>query len=116
MLAALQHLDAALAELAALDVDTLDDSELHDLVVAVHARRDRLGIIAATPLARWDGRGVWTGDGSRTAKSRLSRDCHTSVTTAGVELRRARHLATMPRTAAAVATGRLSLDHVDLLA
>ncbi len=116
MLAALQHLDAALAELAALDVDTLDDSELHDLVVAVHARRDRLGIIAATPLARWDGRGVWTGDGSRTAKSRLARDCHTSVTTAAVELRRARHLATMPHTAAAVTAGRLSLDHVDLLA
>ena len=39
----------------------------------------------------------------------------TSLTTAHVELRRARKLVDMPATAAAVAAGRVSMDHVDLL-
>ena len=39
----------------------------------------------------------------------------TSLTTANVELRRARKLVDMPATAAAVAAGRVSMDHVDLL-
>jgi len=106
-------LDQALAELAA--VDTLTDTELQHLVVGVQSRRDRLGAVAARPMQRWDSRGVWLGDGSRSAASRLARECRSSVRSAKIELRRARQLASMPATAAAVADGRLSLDHVDLL-
>ena len=108
-------LDQALAELAAVDVDTLTDTELQHLVVGVQPRRDRLGAVAARPLERWDSRGVWLDDGSRSAASRLARECRSSVRSAKIELRRARQLASMPATAAAVADGRLSLDHVDLL-
>jgi hypothetical protein len=46
---------------------------------------------------------------------RLARDTNTSISSARVELRRARKLASMPVTEAAVAAGDLSLDHVELL-
>ena len=47
--------------------------------------------------------------------TRLARDCSTSTATAHIELRRARRLAAMPATAAAVAAGRVSMDLVDVL-
>ena len=115
MLAALQQLDEALAAVAAVDVVSLNDVELDEFVVAVQRHRHRLAATTAPALSRWDRRAVWTGDGSRSAAARLGRDCRTSITSARVELRRARQLASMPETATAVADGRLSMDHVDLL-
>jgi Domain of unknown function (DUF222) len=111
-----ERLDDAIGALLELDPDTLTDSELQESVVAVQRCRARLGAAAANLLSRWDHRGVWAGDRSRSAASRLARDTRTSVSTANVELRRARQLRTMPATADAVAAGELSLDHVDLLA
>ena len=110
-----EHLREAVDRLAELDVDEMSDRELHDAVTALQRQRARLGSVAATLLARWDGRGVWAGDRSRSAASRLARDAHCSLTSANIELRRARKLATMPHTAAAVRAGVLSLDHVDML-
>ena len=108
-------LDEAIDGLAELDPDALTDGELHDAIVALQRQRAKLGAVAAALLSRWDHRGVWAGDGSRRAASRLARDTRTSVSSANVELRRARQLRTMPATAAAVVAGELSLDHVDLL-
>ena len=59
---------------------------------------------------------MWTSDGSRTAGCRLARDANVGPITAAVSLRRARALQAMPATAAAVAAGTVSMDHVDLLA
>jgi len=115
MLAALQQLDEALAAIAAVDVDSLTDSEVDEFVIAVQRHRHRLAATTAPSLSRWDRRAVWAGDGSRSAAARLGRDCRTSIITARIELRRARQLASMPHTAAAVCEGRLSMDHVDLL-
>lgn len=112
---ALEQLDEAISGLLVLDPDTLGDGELHELVVAVQRQRARLGAAAATLLSRWDHRGVWAGDGSRSAPSRLARDTRTSVASANVEMRRARQLRTMPATAEAVAAGELSLEHIDML-
>jgi hypothetical protein len=97
-------------------VDGLTDPELDEFVVTVQRQRARLGAVAADAIGRWDDRGAWTGDGSRSAALRLSRDTNTSTQSAKVELRRARALRSMPATRSAVAEGRLSLDHVDLLA
>jgi hypothetical protein len=58
---------------------------------------------------------VWADDGSRSAAHRLARDTATAVGTARRELGRARHLESMPHTAHALAAGKLSVDHVDLL-
>jgi hypothetical protein len=97
-------------------IEEFTDDELHAFVVTLQRQRARLGAVAAEAIARWDDRGVWSGDGSRSAAARLSRDTNTSSSSAKVELRRARALRTMPATRSAVADGRLSIDHVDLLA
>ena len=110
-----EELRETVDRLADLDVDTLSDPELHDAMVDLQRQRARLGAIASGLLARWDHRGVWAGDRSRSAASRLARETRCSLTSANVELRRARKLQTMPHTAAAVTAGVLSLDHIDLL-
>jgi hypothetical protein len=109
------ELREAIDELAAVDVDTLTDSELHDAVIEIQRQRARLGVVAARLVEGWSQRGVWAGDGSRSAAARLARDTHTSVGSARVEVGRGRQLAGMPKVAIAVDDGRLSLDHVDLL-
>jgi Domain of unknown function (DUF222) len=110
------RLDTALGDLLDLDPDTLTDGELHDLVVTVQRESHRLAALRAKLISAWDFRGVWTDDGSRSAPHRLAREASMAVTSAKVELRRARALRAMPATAAAVADGALSPDHVDLLA
>lgn len=115
MLVEADELHGAIKALHQLDSDTVTDAELHELVVAVQRERARLGAVAAKLLGRWDRRGVWAADGSRSAAARLARETSCATSSAKVELRRARQLASMPATAAAVTDGRLSLDHVDLL-
>jgi Domain of unknown function (DUF222) len=110
------RLDAALGDLLGLDPDDLSDGELHDLVVTVQRESHRLAALRAKLLSAWHGRGIWADDGSRSAPHRLARETAMAVGSAKVELRRARALRSMPATAAAVADGALSPDHVDLLA
>ena len=111
-----EQLREAVDALAAIDLDTLDDGGLDELVVALGRQSHRLAAATARLLSCWERRGVWAGDGSRRAASRLARDTATSPGTAKVALRRARALPAMPAVAAAVGAGRLSMDHVDLLA
>lgn len=98
----------------ATGADALADAELHGLIVAVQAERDRLGVAAAELLAVWDQRRCWRQDGSRTAPLRLSRDTHTSMRTAHTEIARAHGIGRVPGVRDAVVAGVLSLDHVDL--
>ena len=80
-------LHQAIDDLAACDVDSLSDGELDQVVIALQRARHRLAGVAAAALARWDARGVWSGDGSRSAGARLARDTSTSVSTANADLR-----------------------------
>src|SRR5262245_8611246 len=114
MIDPVEQLDEAIDALLPLDPDTLTDPELDATVVAVQRQRARLGVVAARLVERWDHRQIWADDQSRSAATRLARDTNTSVGSAKVELRRARHLASMPATQAAVVAGELSLDHVEL--
>jgi hypothetical protein len=61
----LQGLDEAIAALAAIDLDTLPDDELHDVVLGLHESCSRLAAEQARFLARWDARMVWADDGSQ---------------------------------------------------
>ncbi len=110
------RLDADIGDLLGLDPDTLTDDELHELVVAVQRQSHRLAALRAKLIGAWDGRSVWADDGSRSAAHRLAREASMAVGSAKVELRRARGLRSMPQTEAALASGSLSPDHVDLLA
>jgi hypothetical protein len=115
MPSALALLDDGLAALAAIDVDTLTDEELHELTVTTHRVRDRLTATAAAIVARWDARAVWANDQSKAAGARLARETGSSKRSADEVLRRARALATMPATTAAARAGTLSIDVVDQL-
>ncbi|HUS43603.1 MAG TPA: DUF222 domain-containing protein [Ilumatobacteraceae bacterium] len=101
-----------------LDVDPfeLTDDELHELVTAVQRQRHRLAAVAARAVSAWDQRMVWADNGARSAATRLANETSASTSSAGTEVRRARQLRSMPATAAALASGELSPDHVDLLA
>jgi hypothetical protein len=101
-----------------LDVDPagLTDGELHELVTGVQRLRHRLAAVAAEAISAWDRRMVWADNGARSAATRLANDTSASTSSTGVEIRRARQLRSMPATAAALAAGELSPDHVDLLA
>jgi Domain of unknown function (DUF222) len=115
VLPGIEQLDEAIDALLTLDPDTLTDAELDAAVVELQRQRARLGVVAARLVARWDTRQIWAGDQSRSPAARLARDTNTSISSARVELRRARKLASMPATETAVVAGDLSLDHVELL-
>jgi hypothetical protein len=101
-----------------LDVDPagLTDDELHELVTTIQRQRHRLAAVAAEAISAWDRRMVWADNGARSAATRLANDTSASTSSTGIEIRRARQLRSMPATAAALAAGDLSPDHVDLLA
>src|SRR5262245_7867461 len=115
MYAEVEQLNEAIDALLTLDLDSLTDPELDAAVVELQKQRARLGVVAARLVGRWDRRRVWAGDQSCSAAARLARDTKTSISSARVELRRARRLPSMPATEAAVVAGELSLDHVELL-
>ena len=109
-------LEASIDALAAAGVDELDDESLHELTVATQRLRDRLEVAAGRLLARWDARQVWRNDQSLSAAARLGRELMASPRTARSRLRRAHALAQLPAVSAAIASGRASSDHVELLA
>ncbi|MGI9053832.1 MAG: DUF222 domain-containing protein [Ilumatobacteraceae bacterium] len=85
-------------------------------MVSVQRCSHRLAAVRARLIGRWDGRQLWASDGSRSPGHRLARTTSMSIAAGKCEVRRARALTSMPYTAAAVAKGLLSPEHVDLLA
>ena len=102
--------DALLAAPDAFD----GDDELHAFVIGAQVEQHRLVAAVAPAVARWDSLRLWADDGTLSAASRLSAEAHTSKAAARCMLRRAKQLQEMPITAAALAEGSLSPDHVDL--
>lgn len=98
------------------DLSLLDDDGLQGFVVRLEVERARSAVVSALVLAEWDARRVWSGDGSRSAAHRLARSTDISLRSARGAMFRARRVGHMPVVVAAVMEGRLSLDHLDLLA
>ncbi|MFZ1489170.1 MAG: hypothetical protein WAS51_04460, partial [Ilumatobacteraceae bacterium] len=92
---ALAALNAGVDALSRLDLVGLSDDRLHALTIAVQRCTARLGVARAAVIRRWDVRGVWAGDGSRSPAHRLARETNTSTHSARVEIARARDLAVM---------------------
>ena len=112
----LERLEAVLDELADLDVDTLDDATVDDLVVALGAHATRLEAAWCRLIGVWDRRRLWAANGSKSPAARLARETHRRPADTARLVRRARHLAEMPHSAAAHAAGELCGAHVDLVA
>ena len=72
----LATLTAAIDELAGIDLDTVDDTELHDAVVGLGALSSRLEAQWCRLIRRWDNRQVWADNGSKAAGARLARETH----------------------------------------
>ncbi len=111
----IDELSAAIDSLLAVDPADLTDDELHQFVTTLQGQRQRLAAVSAAAVSSWDRRMVWADNGARSAAVRLANETSTSTSSAGIEVRRARQLRSMPATAAALAAGDLSPDHVDLL-
>ena len=108
-------LQAVLSELEAVDPDELSDAALHRLVIGLQVESAQLAAQRARLVSAWDARRAWADDGSKAAWGRLAREARLSARTAKAEVGRGKKLRTMPVTAAALASGALSVDQVDLL-
>lgn len=97
-----------------LDSSACSDTDRQHYVLAVQRERDRLAVAAADTLAPWEASRAWQVDGTLRASLAMGRESRCDHRVAANELRRARLLAQMPHTRAAVVAGRLSMDHVDL--
>ena len=104
----LDTLVTAIDDLAAVDLDTVDDAELHDLVVALGELSTRLEAQWCRLIGRWDARQLWAADGSKAAGARLARETHRRRGDCDRLVRRARDLAAMPHTEAAYTAGEIS--------
>ena len=112
----LARLEALLDDLVALDVDTLGDGELHQMVVSLSRCDTRLEAALCRLIGRWDRRQIWADNGSKAAGARLARETHQRRGDADRLVRRARDLVAMPHCESAFATGEINGAHVDLVA
>jgi len=111
---ALAAAEAALDGLQAIDPMDLDASSLPRWVVAVHGLQKRMDAVATTATGAFDR--VGDPEGALGAAPWVAWKCGVRREAAGAEVARARALRHMPETAAAFAAGRISTDHVRLLA
>ena len=101
--------------LAALDLATVDDRQLAELLVAVHGAEARLTANKAQLMGELDARRVYAHDGSRTAAAWMARATHCAPSEARALRRMGRRLPDMPATRAALAAGLISARHAQVL-
>lgn len=109
-------LSAEIDKLRDLDVEALDDVSVHQAVIDLQREIDRLAGFQCRVLRSWDNRGMWSSDGSKSPRSRLSRETGLSSSDSGHLIWRARRLDSMPLTSCAFENSLLSSSRVDLLA
>jgi hypothetical protein len=103
-------------EAAVADLDVCTDGELSDAVVACEHLRSQLFAAEAKVVARWDARQVWAADGALSGGQWLAHRGESSRNECGARVRRARRLAEMPLTSAALESGEIGAAKACLLA
>ena len=110
------HVRRLAHELGRTDVDTLDPREAEALHRELRSATDQLQAVAARLLLRVEDGGRWVG-AARSFPEWVARQTRGSVATAGGQARLGRALAGgLPRTADAVASGEITLEHADVMA
>ena len=99
-----------------VDVHTLGDGALQALVVELQQQADRLEAARLRVLGEWDARAVWALDGACNGAAWLAARGNVARGPTATLLRDARHLRSMPETAAALAEGRLAPATARLMA
>jgi hypothetical protein len=110
-----QAIDTAIDDLAAQDLSTLCDAEVHELTMGLARARCRIDGVLMAALDVWDARQIWSDDGSKSPAARLAREANWSKSAAAIAIRRARALRRLPATADAVTDGQMSAEFVDLV-
>ena len=106
----------ALADLATRDLTSLTDAEIEEHAVAT-AELLRLAEAAhVSALARLDASGAWAPSGARSAAHHIAWKGHLPIQRAKALQRCGRQLRELPAAADALAAGRITVDHVRLLA
>jgi hypothetical protein len=108
-------LHRSLDELAAQDLSTLCDAEIHELTMGLARAKCRVEGVLMAALDVWDARQIWSDDGSKSPAARLAREANWSKAAASTAIRRARALRRLPVTAAAVTAGTMGAEFVDLV-
>lgn len=109
-------LEMEIKEIATIDPDALDDSELSEVVVEMAKLRTRLESVELAMLAAWDARRVWAADGARSGAAGLARRTHEPKPVCGARLWLGRKLRHLPLVAVALATGEITEPHARLIA
>ena len=115
MAAALALLEAAVEQLADVDVESLSADELHEVIRRLHTVSTRLEAQTVRVVHRWDAILAWADNGSKAPGMRLSRETGVPKRDAERLVRRGRALTSMPLTAEAYQAGELNGAHVDLI-
>lgn len=103
-------------ELAAVDVAGLDARDAEALHAELRRATDQLQAVAACLLVRVEDGGRWVG-AARSFPEWVARQTRGSVAAAGGQARLGRALSGgLPHTAAAVASGEITLEHADVMA
>ena len=110
-----EALEQAIDDLVEVDPVAMSDGEIHRTLLELVRQQQRLAAMTMRLASSWNRRRTWAENGSKSPEARLVRDAKIRRTSAHQLLRRATALATMPLTAAALADGSITVDHVDLL-
>jgi hypothetical protein len=116
MATALALLDEAIEQLAVVDVDSIDGTELHETIRWLSRAKVRLEAQVVRVVHRWDTSMAWADNASKAPGARLARETHLPKPEANRLVRRGRALASMPVTADAYTAGEINGAHVDLIA
>ncbi|MFT3854839.1 MAG: DUF222 domain-containing protein [Ilumatobacteraceae bacterium] len=113
--ASIERVVDGLRGLADVDLDVLSDVELDEALNGLQAARRLFDAQLCRLAHRWEQRGVWSSDGSKSSTARMARDGQIAKSNAQRALLRGRHLEAAPIVAAAFEAGELSVDQVDVL-
>ena len=108
-------LQEALDGVADIEAAEMTDGQVHRQLKALLCQRAKLDAVTLRLTAEWEARGIWSEDGSRAPDARLSREVRMHRSTTRKILRKAKALTSMPQTFAALSSGSITVDHVDLL-
>lgn len=115
MSAVLERLHEAIDAVQSVDLGSLSNSELDQFATTLFAETSRLHAARSRAVEGWVNAGAWARDGALSPSQRLAGTCRLPVGVARGEVARARQRSTMPAAHAALAEGRINLDHLRLL-
>jgi Domain of unknown function (DUF222) len=111
-----EPLDAAVDDLAAIDLDALDDRRVADALVELRRVRARLAAVEVRLVDAVDRRRHWAADSCRSTATWLASSDNTAGAAARDQVRLARRWRSMPHSRAALTAGDITIDHARRLA